>query len=76
MFKRRFLGRTHVPHNKNTKDKEAIRFCPESILLSTVQHIGAPATVKLNAHILNMEMKGVLKLLAYDKKYRFSIKVE
>lgn len=45
MFKRRFLGRTHVPHNKNTKDKEAIRFCPESILLSTVQHIGAPATV-------------------------------
>ena len=33
-------------------------------------------SVKINAHILNMEMKGVLKLLAYDKKYRFSIKVE
>ena len=33
-------------------------------------------SVKVNAHILNMEMKGVLKLQAYDKKYRFSIKVE
>ena len=33
-------------------------------------------SVKINAHILNMEMKGILKLKAYDKKYRFSIKVE
>ena len=45
MFKRKLLGRTHVPHNKNTSGTEAIVFSPSEILLSTVQHIGAPATV-------------------------------
>lgn len=33
-------------------------------------------TVKLDAHIQNMELVGVLKIKAYDKKYRFTIKVE
>lgn len=32
--------------------------------------------IKLSAHILNIELKGILKIQAYDKKYRFSIKVE
>ena len=45
MFKRKFLGRTHVPHCKNTKDSQPVYFYPSEILLSTVQHIGAPATV-------------------------------
>lgn len=45
MFKKKFLGRTHVPHNKNTSGTEPVRFYPEQILLSTVQHIGAPAVV-------------------------------
>lgn len=33
-------------------------------------------TVKIDAHMQNMELVGVLKIKAYDKKYRFSIKVE
>ena len=33
-------------------------------------------SVKLNAHILNMHMIGILTIKAFDKKYRFSIKVE
>ena len=33
-------------------------------------------SVKLNAHILNMHMIGMLTIKAFDKKYRFSIKVE
>jgi hypothetical protein len=33
-------------------------------------------TVKLDAHMQNMELVGVLKIKAYDKKYRFTIKVE
>jgi hypothetical protein len=33
-------------------------------------------TVKLDAHMQNMELVGVLKIKAYDKKYRFTIRVE
>lgn len=33
-------------------------------------------TLRLDAHMQNMELIGVLKIKAYDKKYRFSIKVE
>lgn len=34
------------------------------------------SSVKVTAHILNMELYGLLKIRAYDKKYRFSIRVE
>lgn len=33
-------------------------------------------SAKINAHILNMELKGTMKVKAYDKKYQFSINVE
>lgn len=50
----------------------------EKVSISLVAAEGSHelTSVKVNAHILNMEMMGVLKLRAYDKKYRFSIKVE
>ncbi len=49
MFGFKRLGYTRVPHRKNTKDLEAVRFTPTEVLLPTVQHIGAPAvaTVKV-----------------------------
>lgn len=38
------LGKTHVPHRKNTPP-EAVRMdAPEYVLIPTSQHIGAPAT--------------------------------
>ena len=47
-----------------------------SISLEAAEGSKEFSSVKVNANILNMEMTGVLKLKAYDKKYRFSIKVE
>ena len=45
MFGFRFLGKTHVPHNKNTADMSPIEMTPpKEVLLPTLQHIGAPAT--------------------------------
>lgn len=40
------LGKTHVPHCKNTADLPAVRMTklPETVLLPMAQHIGAPAT--------------------------------
>lgn len=32
--------------------------------------------IKVTAHMLNMELTGSMKIKAYDKKYRFSIKAE
>ena len=41
----KFLGRTRVPHHKNTADMAAVRMTPpKEVLLPTSQHIGAPAT--------------------------------
>lgn len=39
------LGKTRVPHRKNTAEMPAVRMTvlPETVLLTTVQHIGAPA---------------------------------
>ena len=40
------LGKTHVPHRKNTAEMPAVRMTPPaSVLLPMSQHIGAPATV-------------------------------
>ncbi len=40
-----FLGNTHLPHRKNTKDMTAIPVpAPKEVLLSTASHIGAPAS--------------------------------
>ena len=44
MFGKKFIGRTPLLHNKNTKDIPAERFIPNEILLPMIQHIGAPAT--------------------------------
>ena len=39
------LGRTHVPHRKNTAEAPAQRMpAPEQVVILTSQHIGAPAT--------------------------------
>ena len=39
------LGRTHVPHRKNTAGAPAVRMpAPEIVSIPTSQHIGAPAT--------------------------------
>lgn len=41
----RLLGKTHVPHRKNTADMPAVRMpAPTQVLLPMAQHIGAPAT--------------------------------
>ena len=39
------LGKTHVPHRKNTADSMPVRMPPPAeVLIPTVMHIGAPAT--------------------------------
>ena len=39
------LGKTHVPHRKNTAGMESVRMpIPETVIIPTSQHIGAPAT--------------------------------
>ncbi|MBR5139418.1 MAG: electron transport complex subunit RsxC [Clostridia bacterium] len=49
------LGKTRVPHCKNTAEMPAVRMTvlPETVLLTTVQHIGAPAVpvVKPGDHV-------------------------
>ena len=45
MFGLKFLGRTHIPHHKNTADMPPVKIAPpKDVLLPTSQHIGAPAT--------------------------------
>ena len=45
MFGFKFLGNTHVPHNKNTADMQPVKMTtPKEVLLPTAQHLGAPAT--------------------------------
>ncbi len=45
MFGFRFLGKTHIPHHKNTADSAPVIMpIPKEILLPVSQHIGAPAT--------------------------------
>ena len=40
------LGKTHVPHRKNTAGMQAVRMsAPNSVLIPMSQHIGAPAVV-------------------------------
>ena len=46
MFGLKFLGKTHVPHRKNTADVCPVRIVPDGeLLFPTIQHIGAPATL-------------------------------
>ena len=45
MFGFKFLGNTHVPHNKNTADMQPVKMTPPSeVVLPMAQHLGAPAT--------------------------------
>ncbi len=45
MFGFKFLGKTHIPHNKNTAEMSPLKMTPpKEVLLSMSQHIGAPAT--------------------------------
>ena len=45
MFGFKFLGNTHVPHNKNTADMAPVKMMPpKEVLLPMSQHLGAPAT--------------------------------
>ena len=42
---KKLLGRTHVPHRKTTAAMAPVRMpAPETVLIPTAQHIGAPAT--------------------------------
>ena len=44
MFGFRFLGKTHIPHYKNTANSVPVKMqAPKEILLPMSQHIGAPA---------------------------------
>ena len=44
MFGFKFLGNTHVPHNKNTADMQPVKMTPPTeVLLPTSQHLGSPA---------------------------------
>ena len=46
MFGFKFIGKTHVPHCKNTAEMSPVRMTPpKSVLIPTSQHIGAPAQV-------------------------------
>ena len=46
MFGFRFLGKTHVPHCKNTAGSVPVKMLPpKEVLLPVSQHIGSPATV-------------------------------
>lgn len=46
MFGFRFLGKTHVPHCKNTAGYVPVKMLPpKEVLLPVSQHIGSPATV-------------------------------
>lgn len=45
MFGFKFLGKTHIPHNKSTAEVPPVRMtAPKEVLLPVSQHIGAPAT--------------------------------
>ena len=45
MFGLKFLGKTGIPHRKNTAEMPAVRMTPpKEVLLPMSQHIGAPAT--------------------------------
>ena len=45
MFGFKFLGNTHIPHNKNTAELTPVKMTPpKEVLLPMSQHIGAPAT--------------------------------
>lgn len=45
MFGLGLLGKTHIPHYKNTAHMPAVRMpAPKSVLLPLCQHIGSPAT--------------------------------
>ena len=44
------LGKTHVPHRKNTAEMPAVRVAPPATVeILTLQHIGAPATPVVKA---------------------------
>ena len=46
MFRFKFLGKTHVPHRKNTTSMPGVKMTPPAeILLPVEQHIGAAATI-------------------------------
>ena len=45
MFEFKLLGRTRIPHHKNTAKMVSVKMpCPKEVLIPMVQHIGAPAT--------------------------------
>ena len=55
MFGFRFLGKTHVPHCKNTAGAVPVKMLPpKEVLLPVSQHIGAPAVpiVKKGDYVL------------------------
>lgn len=45
MFGFSFLGKTHIPHNKNTADFVPVKMLPaKDVVIPMSQHLGAPAT--------------------------------
>lgn len=46
MFRLKFLGKTHIPHRKNTASMAAVRMAPpKEVLLPVEQHIGTAADI-------------------------------
>lgn len=64
--------------SENIQKTENLLFDTEKLSAELLHAEGSHelSSVKVTAHILNMELYGLLKIRAYDKKYRFSIRVE
>lgn len=49
MFNLKSMGKTHIPHHKNTADTPSVTMSGvKEVLLPLTQHIGAPATLLVN----------------------------
>lgn len=83
MFGFKFLGKTHIPHCKNTADLVPVKMqSPKEILLPMLQHIGAPATpvVKVGDEVkvgqLVAEASGYVSALMHSSVSGKVVKIE
>ena len=61
MFGFKLLGKTHVPHCKNTAEMTPVRMTPPTeVLIPMCQHIGSPATpiVKVGDRVITSKYAG------------------
>ena len=81
----RFVVET-VASNVDPEPQKINNECSAEKLMFTAEKVSAElicaeesrelTSVRIDSHILNMEISGVMKIRAYDRKYQFSIKVE